>query len=181
MTTNGWTWKTNNTITEPLFWNNASYNGSSQPVVGVSWYEAVAFSNWLSVKEGLTPAYNILGQANLVASGYRLPTEVEWEYAAAKGASGLPERIYAYGGSVVGDWDANKVVGGSGETQPANVGSKSPAGGAIGDRKTGGTPFSLFGYWIITGTGEGDQTKESEGVKQTIKGIDGSKAGGIST
>ena len=123
-TANGWTEKTSGGWTQPPLWANPSYNGSSQPVVGVSWYEAVAFSNWLSEKEGLTPAYNSAGQANLTASGYRLPTEVEWEYAAAKGASAEGERIYAYGDS----WDANKVVGGSGETQTANVGSKSPAG-----------------------------------------------------
>ncbi len=127
-TTNGLSQRNSGGWTEPLDWSNASYNGSSQPVVGVSWYEAVAFSNWLSVKEGLTPAYNILGQANLVASGYRLPTEVEWEYAAAKGASGLGERLYAYGST----WDCDKVVGSvspcGSYSQTANVGSKSPAG-----------------------------------------------------
>lgn len=101
------------------------FTGLNQPRVGVSWYEAVAFSNWLSVKEGLTPAYNSSGQiVNLSTNGYRLPTEVEWEYAAAKGQPGASERIYAYGDI----WDASKVVGRSGETATAVVGSKSPSG-----------------------------------------------------
>ncbi len=64
----------------------------------MSWYIAVAFCNWLFDKEGLARAYDNAGLANLFASGYRLPTEVEWEYAAAKGALAEPvERIYAYG------------------------------------------------------------------------------------
>jgi len=50
-----------------------------------SWYEVVAFCNWRSIKEGLSPVYDSTGRADLAASGYRLPTEVEWEYAAAKG------------------------------------------------------------------------------------------------
>jgi len=106
----------------------AGFTGPNQPRVGVSWYEAVAFSNWLSVKEGLTPAYDSSGQiVNLSANGYRLPTEVEWEYAAAKGQPGASERIYAWGDT----FDCNNAVGSPAlcsYTTTANVGSKSPNG-----------------------------------------------------
>jgi formylglycine-generating enzyme required for sulfatase activity len=122
-TTNGWAAKTSGSWTQPGSWTDASFNGASQPVVGMSWYEAVAFCNWRSLKEGLTPAYDSSGQASLSASGYRLPTEVEWEYAAAKGGAGQAERIYAWGDT----WDTAKAV--CGATASANVGSKTEAGG----------------------------------------------------
>ncbi len=128
-TTNGITQRNGGSWTQPAFWGDSNFNGSNQPVVGVSWYEAVAFCNWLSVKEGLTPAYSASGQATLTATGYRLPTEVEWEYVAAKGGSGQAERIYAWGDAT--PTDCSLVVGnvGScGNTTTANVGSKSTVG-----------------------------------------------------
>ncbi|MCX7038147.1 MAG: SUMF1/EgtB/PvdO family nonheme iron enzyme [Spirochaetes bacterium] len=125
-TTNGWNYKQSQGWTQPAYWTDANFNGANQPVVGVSWYEAVAYCNWRSQKEFFTPAYDSTGHATLGAWGYRLPTEVEWEYAAAKGASTETERLWAYSGGTSPPFDPSKVVCGALKT--ADVGSKSTAG-----------------------------------------------------
>jgi formylglycine-generating enzyme required for sulfatase activity/DNA-binding winged helix-turn-helix (wHTH) protein len=63
---------------EPRFWRDPQFNKPNQPVIGLSWYECVAYCRWFSAQSGRP---------------YRLPTEAEWE----KAARGSDGRAYPWG------------------------------------------------------------------------------------
>lgn len=77
-TDTGWETRQKAKWIEPRYWHQTKWNGAEQPVVGISWFEAVAFCLWLS---------------EATSKDILLPTEAQWQYA-AQGQDGL---IYPWG------------------------------------------------------------------------------------
>jgi formylglycine-generating enzyme required for sulfatase activity len=81
----GWSWRERNDVTGPNEYGTP-YNLPNHPVMGVSWYEAIAFCRWLAEElrenDALSDAQEII-----------LPTEPQWE----KAARSVDGRIYPWG------------------------------------------------------------------------------------
>jgi sulfatase modifying factor 1 len=65
------------------FREQAGFADPAQPVVGVSWFDSVAYCDWL---------------ADSLGTRFRLPSEAEWEFAARGGAE---QRLYPWGNEPV--------------------------------------------------------------------------------
>jgi len=86
----------------PVYWGDDRFNGPNQPVVGVTWYEALAYCRWLAA--ALDDGHE-----------YRLPAEAEWERA-ARGPEG---RRYPWGDG----WAKDRA-----NTKELNLGRTTPVG-----------------------------------------------------
>jgi iron(II)-dependent oxidoreductase len=110
-TEDGWAWLQASKHKHPRFWGEKRWTAPDLPVVGVTWYEVSAYARW---------------------AGKRLPTEAEWEKAAAWDPTAGRARRYPWGDK----WDAGLcntkekqgILGIFKERGSTPVGSYSPGG-----------------------------------------------------
>jgi len=128
---------------QPGFWEDGRYNNAVQPVVGVTWHEALAYCAWLeemlpglAASEGFQPddwpgaGQELLAGCAAMSVRARLPSEVEWEAA----AGGAAKPVYPWGNRFDPD-RTNTIEGGLNRTSPVGI---YPAGAS----RLGGQDFS---------------------------------------
>jgi formylglycine-generating enzyme required for sulfatase activity len=97
----GWQEREKGKWREPRYWKDVNYRGYDKPIVGVSWYESIAFCFWLSETTG---------------EKIMLPTEQQWQRA----AQGDDGRTYPWG-KKFDKTKANTEESGIGKTTPVKA------------------------------------------------------------
>ncbi len=135
--------------------------GASCPVEQVSWDDAVRYANARSSRENFTPCYDASGAfQGLSCTGYRLPTEAEWEYAARAGTTG--SRYGSLGQIAWTDSNSNS------QTHP--VRQLAPNAWGLYDMLGNVREWTHDWYGTYSGGAERDPTGPGSGSDRVIRG-----------
>lgn len=146
-TNQGWKTRQKEKWTQPRYWTDTQWNGAEQPVVGVSWYEAVAFCLWLS---------DVTGEKIM------LPTEAQWQYA----AQGNDGRQYPWGN----DWDGSRC---NNNVDKNGIGKTTPV---TQFEKVGASPFGMVDMagnvweWVLTDYGKLTNDINTDAERRGLRG-----------
>ncbi len=154
----GWQHRKTNDWTAPRHWRDRNWNADEKPVVGISWYEAVAFCMWLS---------EVSGEVIM------LPTEDQWKYA----AQGEDNRTYPWGDQWDGSMCNNNVWNDIWvylKTKPNDHGKGTTPVTAYENRNTSATgAIDMAGNvweWCLTGGVDRTNQVDIEVTRRVLRG-----------
>ena len=169
---------------------------ANRPVEQVSWYEAVAFCNELTKKENITAravapkeidyvyfsdsafttpytkddaSSNNLPYMKIEATGYRLPTEAEWEYAARGGETANNKPVWA-GTTTESELGKYAWYTGNSDDKTHEVKKKLPNGYGLYDM-SGNVWEWCWDWYESYASGDAiDPTGALSGIKRVVRG-----------
>jgi uncharacterized repeat protein (TIGR02543 family) len=167
---------------------------ANRPVERVSWYDVLVFCNKLSMNEGLSPAYRISGSTDPAvwgtvpttknptwdavqivegSTGYRLPTEAQWEYACRAGTTTPFNTGYNittgqanYDGNTPYDGNPSGIY----RERTTEVGSFAPNAWGLCDMHGNVSEWCGDWYGIYTDGAQTDPTGADSGFYRIIRG-----------
>jgi len=149
----------------PFWWEDLKWSAAALPVVGISWFEADAYCNWLT---------GVLHQTGQLAENqaFRLPTEAEWE----KAARGPRANLWPWGNT----WDEENC---NNSEPKEKIGSTSPVGiyphgeSPCGAQDMVGNVWEWCADWFADGTytkyagsSVADPTGPETGQRRVLRG-----------